>query len=127
MLNVRGIDLFWPSPIRVVMPGRTAYRLEVGSKAEMIVLCALLVFCGIVMEVTCQRNDGITPLVIAVAFAELASQGRHTPDGVDHPELARFAEHFAGRIGELALVGQRNSEHVRAARRRRSTRLRRRS
>ena len=24
ILNVRGIDLFWPSPIRVVMPGRTA-------------------------------------------------------------------------------------------------------
>jgi len=38
MLNVRGIDLFWPSPIRVVMPGRTAYRLEVGSKAKLVLL-----------------------------------------------------------------------------------------
>ena len=45
MANIRGVDLFWPSPIRVVMPGKINYRLEVGSKAEMIVLCALLVFC----------------------------------------------------------------------------------
>lgn len=45
MANIRGVDLFWPSPIRVVMPGKVKYRLEVGSKAEMIVLCALLVFC----------------------------------------------------------------------------------
>jgi inner membrane protein len=46
MANIRGVDLFWPSPIRVVMPGKMAYRLEVGSKAEMIVLCAMLVFCA---------------------------------------------------------------------------------
>ncbi len=45
MANIRGVDLFWPSPIRVVMPGKVKFRLEVGSKAEMIVLCALLVFC----------------------------------------------------------------------------------
>lgn len=45
MANIRGVDLFWPSPIRVVMPGKIKYRLEVGSKAEMIVLCSLLVFC----------------------------------------------------------------------------------
>jgi inner membrane protein len=45
MANIRGVDLFWPSPIRVVMPGKIRYRLEVGSKAEMIVMCALLVFC----------------------------------------------------------------------------------
>jgi inner membrane protein len=45
MANIRGVDLFWPSPIRVVMPGKIRYRLEVGSKAEMIVLCSLLVFC----------------------------------------------------------------------------------
>jgi hypothetical protein len=46
MANIRGVDLFWPSPIRVVMPGKIAYRLEVGSKAEMIVLCSMLVFCA---------------------------------------------------------------------------------
>jgi inner membrane protein len=45
MANIRGVDLFWPSPVRVVMPGKIKYRLEVGSKAEMIVLCSLLVFC----------------------------------------------------------------------------------
>ena len=45
MANIRGVDLFWPSPLRVVMPGKVKYRLEVGSKAEMIVLCAMLVFC----------------------------------------------------------------------------------
>ena len=45
MANIRGVDLFWPSPIRVVMPGKIKFRLEVGSKAEMIVLCSLLVFC----------------------------------------------------------------------------------
>jgi inner membrane protein len=45
MSNIRGVDLFWPSPVRVVMPGKIKYRLEVGSKAEMIVLCSMLVFC----------------------------------------------------------------------------------
>jgi len=45
MANIRGVDLFWPSPLRVVMPGKVRFRLEVGSKAEMIVLCAMLVFC----------------------------------------------------------------------------------
>lgn len=45
MSNIRGVDLFWPSAMRVVMPGKIKYRLEVGSKAEMIVLCSLLVFC----------------------------------------------------------------------------------
>ena len=42
MLNVRGADLFWPSPIRVVAPGNRNWRLEVGSKAEMMLLSALL-------------------------------------------------------------------------------------
>jgi len=43
MLNLRGVDLFWPSPIRVVTPGNRNWRLEVGSKGEMILLSALLV------------------------------------------------------------------------------------
>ena len=34
MLNIRGIDLFWPSPLRVVTPGNRHGRLEVGSKGE---------------------------------------------------------------------------------------------
>jgi len=44
MANIRGVDLFWPSAIRVVMPGKIRYRLEVGSKAEMIVFVSLIVF-----------------------------------------------------------------------------------
>ena len=36
MLNIRGIDLFWPSPLRVVTPGNRHGRLEVGSKGEMV-------------------------------------------------------------------------------------------
>ena len=42
MLNVRGVDLFWPSPVRVVTPGNRHWRLEVGSKAEMVLLSALV-------------------------------------------------------------------------------------
>ena len=42
MLNVRGIDLFWPASVRVVMPGRVGYRLEVGSQAEMVLMTALV-------------------------------------------------------------------------------------
>ncbi len=43
LLNLRGVDLFWPSPIRVVTPGNRHWRLEVGSQGEMILLSALLV------------------------------------------------------------------------------------
>jgi inner membrane protein len=42
MLNVRGVDLFWPSPVRLVTPGNRNWRLEVGSKAEMVLLSALV-------------------------------------------------------------------------------------
>ena len=42
MLNIRGIDLFWPSPMRLVTPGNRNWRMEVGSKAEMVLLSALL-------------------------------------------------------------------------------------
>jgi len=42
MANKRGVDLFWPSPIRVVTPGRREWRLEVGSKGEMILLPVLI-------------------------------------------------------------------------------------
>ena len=43
MLNVRGVDLFWPSPMRLVAPGNRHWRIAVGSKAEMILLSVLLV------------------------------------------------------------------------------------
>ena len=42
MLNVRGVDLFWPSPVRLVTPGNRHWRMEVGSKAEMVLLSVLL-------------------------------------------------------------------------------------
>ena len=42
MLNVRGVDLFWPAPVRVVTPGNRHWRLQVGSKGEMILLAGLL-------------------------------------------------------------------------------------
>ncbi|MBK8536733.1 MAG: metal-dependent hydrolase [Candidatus Competibacteraceae bacterium] len=38
MLNIRGVDLFWPSPIRLVTPGNRNWRIAVGSKAEMMLL-----------------------------------------------------------------------------------------
>lgn len=43
MFNLRGVDLFWPSPIRVVMPGKEQYRMQVGSKSEMILMTGLMV------------------------------------------------------------------------------------
>ena len=43
MLDVRGVDLFWRSPLRVVSPGNRNWRLEVESKGEMVLLSALLV------------------------------------------------------------------------------------
>ena len=43
MLNMRGVDLFWPASVRVVMPGRPTYRMEVGSKAEMVLLSSFIV------------------------------------------------------------------------------------
>ena len=42
MLNIRGVDLFWPSPVRLVTPGNRNWRIQVGSKAEMILLSALI-------------------------------------------------------------------------------------
>ncbi len=42
MANIRGVDLLWPSPIRVVMPGNRNWRVEVGSKAEMVIMALLL-------------------------------------------------------------------------------------
>ena len=52
MVNVRGVDLFWPSSLRVVIPGKVDYRIEVGSKVEMTVLVALLAFCAFLYPVS---------------------------------------------------------------------------
>ena len=43
MANVRGVDLLWPAPLRLVTPGNRHWRLIVGSKGEMILLAGLLV------------------------------------------------------------------------------------
>ncbi len=43
MLNVRGVDLTWPSPLRWVTPGNRNWRMEVGSKAEMILFSVLVI------------------------------------------------------------------------------------
>ncbi len=40
--NSRGVDLLRPSPIRVVMPGNRNRRVEVGGKAEMVIMALLL-------------------------------------------------------------------------------------
>ncbi len=42
MLNVRGVNLFWPSPVRWVTPGNRHWRFMVGGKGEMILLAVLL-------------------------------------------------------------------------------------
>lgn len=54
MLNLRGADLFWPSPARFVMPGNQRYRMTVGSKAEMILLICLISFTLLLYPVSGQ-------------------------------------------------------------------------
>jgi hypothetical protein len=43
MLNIRGTDLLWPSPVRVVMTSNRNWRMEAGSKAEMVLVTFLVV------------------------------------------------------------------------------------
>ena len=52
MLNLRGIDLFWPSIVRVVLPGSPAYRLDVGGKAERVLLSALVLLAVAMVPVS---------------------------------------------------------------------------
>ncbi|MBK1695402.1 metal-dependent hydrolase [Chromatium weissei] len=52
MFNVRGIDLFWPSAMRVVMPGNKDHRILAGSKPEMILLICLLAFSALLYPVS---------------------------------------------------------------------------
>jgi len=52
MVNLRGADLLWPSPLRFVFPGNKNYRMETGSKAEMVLLTALLVISALLYPVS---------------------------------------------------------------------------
>ena len=64
MLNVRGVDLFWPAPVRLVTPGNRNWRLEVGSKAEMVLLSGLLVAAAALVPLSQMGfRDGLQALL----------------------------------------------------------------
>lgn len=65
MVNVRGIDLFWPSPMRMVTPPSRDWRIEVGSKAEMILLIGLLVLTASLYPLSSLGFRGSLQLLIA--------------------------------------------------------------
>ena len=70
MVNIRGIDLFWPSPLRVVTPGNRNWRLEVGSKGEMILLSGLLVAAAALYPLShLGFRDGLQSLLQNFAIA----------------------------------------------------------
>ena len=52
MLNVRGVDLFWPSPVRLVTPGNRNWRFIVGGQGEMILLAVLLGLAAALLQVS---------------------------------------------------------------------------
>lgn len=52
MANLRGADLLWPSPVRIVFPGNPRYRMETGSKAEMVLFVCLLGFSALIYPVS---------------------------------------------------------------------------
>ncbi|MCB0066636.1 MAG: metal-dependent hydrolase [Caldilineaceae bacterium] len=52
MVNLRGADLLWPSPVRFVFPGNRNYRMETGSKAEMVLMTAMLAACLLLYPVS---------------------------------------------------------------------------
>jgi len=53
MLNLRGADLLWPSPVRVDFPGNQSYRMEAGSKAGMVLFISLLFFSLLLYPASC--------------------------------------------------------------------------
>lgn len=65
MFNVRGVDLFWPSAVRVVSPASRDWRIEVGSKAEMILLIGLLVFTAGIYPLSNLGFRGSLQLLVA--------------------------------------------------------------
>ena len=82
MLNVRGADLFWPAPLRVVTPGNRHWRLEVGSKGEMILLSGLLVAAAALAPLSqIGFRDGLQALLAAGQSVEVAGY-------MLHPQLA---------------------------------------
>jgi len=52
MVNLRGADLLWPSPLRFVFPGNKKYRMATGSKAEMVLFTAFLAFSALLYPVS---------------------------------------------------------------------------
>jgi len=52
MVNLRGVDLLWPSPTRDVFPGNPRYRMETGSKAEMVLFVCLIGFSALLYPVS---------------------------------------------------------------------------
>ncbi|RUQ27652.1 MAG: metal-dependent hydrolase [Candidatus Competibacteraceae bacterium] len=64
MANVRGIDLLWPAPLRLVTPGNRHWRLTVGSKGEMILLAILLVIAAALVPLSqIGFRDGLQALL----------------------------------------------------------------
>ena len=52
MVNLRGADLLWPSPLRFVFPGNRKFRMETGSKAEMVLLTAFVAISALLYPVS---------------------------------------------------------------------------
>jgi inner membrane protein len=70
MVNIRGIDLFWPSPLRVGTPGNRNWRLEVGSQGEIILLSGLLVAAAALYPLShLGFRDGLQALLQNFAIA----------------------------------------------------------
>lgn len=67
MLNLRGADLLWPSPVRGVFPGNPNDRMETGSKAEMVLLIALVLFALLLYPVSGPRGSDLAPYLGRVA------------------------------------------------------------
>ncbi|ADC64110.1 metal-dependent hydrolase [Allochromatium vinosum] len=106
MLNLRGADLFWPSPARFVMPGNRRYRMEVGSKAEMILLVCLIGFALLLYPVSGQGfRTGLAHLLgnfdmAQEEFIKHAGQNWYSlrTDAIDNLTLERVQ-------GEFPVVG----------------------
>ena len=52
MVNLRGADLMWPSPLRFVFPGNRKFRMETGSKAEMVLLTSFVAISALLYPVS---------------------------------------------------------------------------
>ncbi len=64
MANVRGIDLLWPAPLRLVTPGNRRWRLTVGGKGEMVLLGVLLVLAAALVPLSqIGFRDGLQALL----------------------------------------------------------------